>query len=132
MKKVICPYCNKEAKWVENKEIYWKNYWKSYMCYLCRDCDAYVWCHNNTRKPFWTLANRETRRARHLCHELLDPLWKKKADGDHNKWSRWKERKRLYWIIAEKMWINYKDMHFWMFDIEECRKAYLIIKNNLI
>ena len=48
---MICPYCNKEAKWCENKVIYGKNYGKSYMCYYCKDCDAYVGCHNNTKFP---------------------------------------------------------------------------------
>ena len=71
-----CPYCNKEAIWTENKAIYGKNYGRSYMSYYCKPCDAYVGCHNNTRKPLGTMANAETREARKLAHLLFDPLWK--------------------------------------------------------
>ena len=122
-----CPFCWKKAKFCENKEVYWRNYWKSYMCYLCKDCDAYVWTHNNTKKAYWTMANKETRNARHLCHKILDPLWQCKTDWNHNNWSRWKERKRLYKMIADKMWIPFEEMHFWMFNIDKCRIAYKII-----
>lgn len=55
---MICPYCKRPAKWVENKEIYGKNYGKSYMMWLCKPCDAYVGCHNNTKEPLGTLANK--------------------------------------------------------------------------
>ncbi len=74
--RVICPYCKKEAPWVENKEKYGKNYGKSYMCYYCKECDAYVGCHNNTRNPLGTMANKELREWRMKCHALIDPLWK--------------------------------------------------------
>ena len=46
-----CNHCNQEAEWVENKEVYGKNYGQSYMIWLCRPCDAYVGCHNNTKTP---------------------------------------------------------------------------------
>ena len=75
-KKVYCPYCRKEAPWVENKEVYGKNYGKSYMCYYCKDCDAYVGCHKNTRIPLGTMANHELREWRKKTHKVIDPLWK--------------------------------------------------------
>ena len=78
MNKVFCPYCKKEAKWCENKEIYGKNYGKSYMCYYCKPCNAYVGCHQNSREPLGSMANRETRDLRKQCHRLFDPLWKEK------------------------------------------------------
>jgi len=74
--KVFCPYCGKEAEWVENRAIYGKNYGKSYMCYLCKDCDAYVGCENNTRRPLGTMANRELREWRKRVHAVIDPLWR--------------------------------------------------------
>lgn len=133
-----CNICWWEVKMYNPTEIYWvwyKHYsdakdkpWKEvWYIYKCLKCKATVWCHKDTNKPFWTLADKETKRARHLCHELLDPLWKCKEDWNHNKWSRWKERTRLYQIIADKMWIPFDDMHFWMFNIEQCRVAYKII-----
>ena len=75
---MICPYCNNQAEWVENKEVYGKNYGKSYMMWLCKPCDSYVGCHNNTRKSLGTLANKETRDWRKKAHKVFDPLWKSK------------------------------------------------------
>ena len=71
-----CLYCLNRVEWVENKEIYGKNYGKSVMIWLCRKCDAYVGCHNNTRRPLGTMANAETRVWRKKAHEIFDPLWK--------------------------------------------------------
>lgn len=71
-----CPYCGKDAEWVENKAVYGKNYGKSYMIWLCRDCDAYVGCHNNTKEPLGTMANARLRKARIEAHNAIDPLWK--------------------------------------------------------
>lgn len=71
-----CPYCNNEAVWCENKEIYGKNYGKSYMVYLCKLCDAYVGCHQNTKSPLGTMANRPLRKNRIMAHSEIDPLWK--------------------------------------------------------
>jgi len=126
-------------------DIYWPKFkhfsdpkekpWKE-ICYIyqCNKCKATVWCHEDSKKPFWILANKETKRARHLCHELLDPIWKKEQKWDYKSWSRWKRRKELYWKIAKHMWIPYEKMHFGMFNIEQCRVAYkfiLIIKKEL-
>lgn len=77
-----CPYCDKEAQWVENKEIYGKNYGKSYMCWLCKDCNAYVGCHNNTKQSKGTIADKETRAWRIKAHGVIDPLWR---DGDYKR-----------------------------------------------
>ena len=71
-----CPYCGKEAKWCDNAERYGRRYGKSYMCYWCKDCDSYVGCHNNTKKPLGTMANKELREWRMKVHAQLDPLWK--------------------------------------------------------
>jgi hypothetical protein len=73
---MICPYCQKEAIWCENKEIYGKNYGKSYMCYYCKPCNAYVGCHNNTQQPLGTITNKEGREWRKKVHAKIDPLWK--------------------------------------------------------
>ena len=71
-----CPYCSEEALWVENKEVYGRNYGKSYMIWLCKPCDAYVGCHNNTKEPLGTLANKELREWRKKAHEAIDDYWK--------------------------------------------------------
>lgn len=71
-----CPYCGKEAEWVDNSVIYGRRYGKSYMMWICRPCDARVGCHQNTKKPLGTLANKELREARMKAHAVVDPLWK--------------------------------------------------------
>ena len=45
------------------------------MCYLCKDCGAYVGCHNNTQIPLGTLANKELRQLRIKAHNKIDKLW---------------------------------------------------------
>lgn len=71
-----CPYCDKPAEWVPNEHIYGKRYGRSYMCYLCKPCNAHVGCHNNTKKPLGTMANKQLRTARMKAHAAIDPLWK--------------------------------------------------------
>lgn len=73
---MICPYCHNQAIWVSNEKIYGRRYGKSYMVWLCKDCDAYVGCHNNTHRPLGTMANAELRKARNKAHAAIDPLWK--------------------------------------------------------
>ena len=46
------------------------------MAYWCKDCDAHVGCHNNTREPLGTMANKELREHRMKAHAIVDPLWK--------------------------------------------------------
>ena len=107
--KMICPYCKNEAPWVANKEIYGRSYGKSYMCYYCKPCNAYVGCHNNTRKPLGTMANKELRNWRMRVHAKIDPLWKS------GKFSRgW-----VYSRISQELGYQY---HTGESDIETCKK----------
>lgn len=71
-----CPYCGKEAPWVSNELRYGRRFGKSYMCYWCKGCDAYVGCHHNTRIALGTMANAELRAWRMKAHAAIDPLWK--------------------------------------------------------
>ena len=90
---MICPYCKKEAKWCDNKEVYGRRYGKSYMCYWCKDCDAYVGCHQNTRNPLGTMANKELREWRMKAHAVIDPLWK---SGGKSRKEVYKELDKLF------------------------------------
>lgn len=110
---VICPYCQEPARWCENKEVYGRNYGNSYMCYYCRPCDAYVGCHNNTRKPLGMMANKELRNWRKKVHAYIDPYWK---DGTMT-------RGELYKCIS---WEFGRVMHVGEANIEECKKILTI------
>lgn len=110
-----CPYCKKTAEWCENKKIYGKNYGKSYMCYYCKNCDAYVGCHQNTRKPLGTMANKELRKWRIKTHSIIDPLWKS------GKLKRHEVYKKLKKILG-------KEVHVGESDIDTCKKIINLIK----
>lgn len=105
-----CPFCTKKAQWCENKEVYGRNYGRSYMIYLCKDCDAYVGCHRNSRKPFGTMANAELRRWRNEAHAHIDPMWK----------SGKIERKALYRLLDKFFG---KEFHVGGSTIDECKKV---------
>lgn len=107
--KVRCPFCNGDAEWVENKTIYGKNYGKSYMMWICAPCDAYVGCHQNTKKPLGTLANKETRQWRMKAHEAFDPLWKKAG----------LQRREAYNFISNKLG---REVHVGESNIEQCKE----------
>ncbi len=111
-----CPYCKKEARWCENKEIYGKNYGRSYMCYYCNDCNAYVGCHNNSRKALGTMANRELREWRMKSHSLIDPLWK---NGEM-------KRHEVYQMLKEHFG---KEIHIGESDIEMCKEVIKYLTN---
>jgi hypothetical protein len=104
-----CPYCNNEAVWCENKELYGKNYGKSYMIYLCKPCNAYVGCHNNSKKALGTIANKELREWRKKAHLHIDPLWKS------GKWTR----KGVYKYLSK---VFNREIHIGESDIETCRR----------
>ena len=107
--KVICPKCNKEAPWVENKEKYGRNFGKSFMCYFCKPCGTYVGCHENTRRPLGTMADKELMQLRMKAHATIDPLWK---DGKM-------KRKEVYKLLKEKFG---REIHIGESDIETCKK----------
>ena len=90
---MICPYCKKESEWIENKAIYGKNYGKSVMVYLCKPCNAYVGCHNNTKKSLGTMANAETREWRKKAHSVFDPIWK---SGKMSRGAAYNELKKVF------------------------------------
>lgn len=112
MRKVFCNYCNKEAVWVNNKEIYGRSYGeKNQMAWWCKDCDAYVGCHQNSKRPLGILANKELRQAKIKAKNL----WKEKYLYVYGKG-------RAYKYLAQKLNIEPKDCHFGMFDLETCNK----------
>lgn len=111
-----CPYCKKEAEWVENKEIYGKNYGKSVMVYLCQPCNAYVGCHNNTRKPLGIMANADTRKWRQKAHAVFDPLWQKIFKRNSTKRLN---REAMYNRISNAFGCR---VHIAESDIDRCKK----------
>lgn len=106
---IKCSYCGNEPEWVENKEVYGKNYGRSYMIWLCKPCNAYVGCHNNTRMPLGTLAKKPLRELRMRCHKLIDELW-----NDNE------SRQKLYDGLSVAMGVT--DLHIGSSDENMCKQ----------
>ena len=107
-----CPYCRKNADWVENKTIYGRNYGRSYMVWLCGDCDAWVGCHRNTQRALGTMANKELRELRIKCHDKFDKLWKE---------TNWTRGQAYEWLQS-KMKLHKTQAHIAKFDKKMCLK----------
>jgi len=71
----ICPYCGKPAVFLPSSaELYnGKDYGP---VWICRQCQAWVGCHNPGDVPLGRLANAELRKAKMQAHAAFDPLWK--------------------------------------------------------
>lgn len=104
-----CPNCRNEARWVPNEIIYGKRYGKSFMVWYCKDCNYYVGCHLNTKKPLGTMVGPETRKLRVEVHAKIDPLWK---SGKYT-------RKELYQRISRAIGKKY---HTGESDDKTCKK----------
>jgi hypothetical protein len=109
-----CPYCGQEAVWCENKEIYGRNFGRSYMMYLCKPCDARVGCHQNSKRALGTMANKELREWRMKAHAVIDPLWR---DG---KLPRSEVYRRLSKVIGV-------EVHVGEADVEMCQKIIQVL-----
>lgn len=109
--RVVCPYCNRLAEYVDSSEVYGG---RSYgMIYLCRSCNAYVGCHRGTSKPLGRLANAELRRWKNAAHNAFDPLWK---SGQFS-------RDSAYKLLATRMGLPREQTHIGMFDVEQCKQV---------
>lgn len=116
---VLCPHCGIAAEWVENSAIYGKRYGKSYMMWLCRPCNAYVGCHNNTRLPLGTMANKELRQWRIKAHDAFDPLWRNGA----------MKRDEAYVLLSRELG---REVHIGQSDIEQCKEIIYVSSNLLL
>ena len=100
---------------VQGYDIYGK-YDKSYSYkyfYFCKNCDAYVGCHPNSKKPLGSLADRNLRNIRHEAHDFFDKLWQDK----------YFTRSQAYKWLAKKLNISTKKCHIGMFDENLCKKT---------
>lgn len=113
--KVFCPYCELQATWIENSAVYGINLGKSYMCYLCLKCKAYVGCHNNSKWPLGTMANKELRKKRIEAHNILDWFWKS---------GRYKRRQ----VYKQLKLVFGKEIHIGSSDINLCNQIINILK----
>lgn len=86
------------------------------MCYWCEPCDAYVGCHNNTRNPLGTMANKELREWRRKAHAVFDPLWR---EGHMS-------RKKAYQRLKDKMGHT---THIGESDVQMCKQIIKVMRD---
>ena len=134
----MCPYCRQFAELATGARVYpgrpdlaEKPIW------LCAPCNAYCGCHPGTKKPLGIPADAATRFARMRLHQnVLDPLWQgaineigyEPEDEKARAIIRNVARKRVYAFLAAKMGIRKDDAHTGLFDIEQCRRAWRILR----
>lgn len=124
---ILCPYCKRDAQFVDSAIIYGISYG---MIYHCRGCDAYVGVHKETNRPLGSLANAELRKARKKAHSIFDPLWQ---TGSINAiWSHYMpkitNRDKAYLWLSKQMNINKEKCHIAMFNEDQCKQAIEIVE----
>lgn len=117
MKKVICPYCNSQAEYVDSIEVYRS---RSYgMIYICFPCKAYVGVHKGTDRPLGRLANAELRQWKIKAHDAFDPLWKSKE----------MTRGKAYKWLRDNLGIPKEDCHIGKMDVAMCMNVVDLFKH---
>ena len=119
--RVICPYCQQEARLATHFDIYQKHGEKKF--WLCRPCWAYVGCHKDSKNniPLGRLANTTLRRWKIRAHDAFDPLWKAKMVIDQC--SKNQARKAAYSWLSRQLDISAKECHIGMFNVETCKRV---------
>lgn len=117
----MCNLCGGIVRYTSNEEVYGRKYGSGF-CYLCTQCGAYV----GTHKPYpevalGILANDEMRRAKIICHNAFDAMWRGKKHAQS-------KRNRAYEELARALKIDAEQCHFGYFDIPMLRRAYVAVK----
>ena len=122
--KVICPYCQNDAKFVTGRKIYPHRpdlFNKRF--YLCEPCGAYVGTHRGTKAPLGRLADQELRQWKMKAHAAFDPLWQVSSS------LRSRRRSSCYKRLAKAMNINAQECHIGLFDVDQCKQVVELIKS---
>ncbi len=126
--------CGEDARLTTGREIYphrpdlnEHRFWK------CDRCGAYCGVHKKTWEPLGTPAGPELREARGFVHGVLDPIWAHAwtlyPDGAGNRKALQQvARGRVYAWLADRMGLEQRNCHTAMFDIEQCRVAYRLLR----
>lgn len=111
----VCPYCGKEAKYVNSSVVYGRSYG---MIWHCAPCGAYVGCHKNTVEPLGTLANAAVRDARKKAHAAFDLLWQ---SGEMS-------RLQAYAWLRREMKMTAEECHIGKMGAADCARVVANVK----
>jgi len=113
---VFCQYCGETALLVSGAIIYpHRPDLKENMFWWCRDCKAWVGCHEQSLEPVGALANAELRLAKSEAHSLFDPLWRKGTLS----------RSDAYRWLSQQMKLPPRECHIALFNVKQCHEAAL-------
>lgn len=119
---VRCDECGSPCVELQSKKLmgmHIKGPWD--LIWHCGSCLAFVGCHQGTDVPMGLMANRDTRHARYMAHETLDPLWRgKRAIA---------ERAEVYAWIAAFLGIAPEVAHISMLNEEQCNRLIAGVEN---
>jgi len=108
-----CPYCGADTKIVHSSEIYnGKDFGFSLICSNYPKCDAYSSCHNKTKVPKGSVANKKLRELRSLAHLKFDKIWKSKI----------LTRNDAYYFLSKLINKNLEECHIGQSTEKECIK----------
>ncbi len=114
-KPTVCCNCGSNVRFVNNSEIYGKEYGEWPWAYLCTgvDCKSYIGCHKGTEEVLGTLANASIRKWRKEAHSAFDHIWK----------DRHMSRTDAYQWLADKLDIERWRCHIGWFDESYCKQV---------
>lgn len=116
-----CPYCGKQAEFWAHSRLFYQGVDHGPLWACPGRCEAWVGCHEGTKKPLGRLANKELRQWKVKAHAAFDPLWKRKMQRDGV--SKKEARGAAYAWLAGQMGLPPEQVHIGMFDVAQCRKV---------
>lgn len=117
-----CPYCKRPAALVDGGAVYpSRPDLRAKWFWMCWGCDAWVGCHDGTKKALGRLADAALRRWKKAAHAAFDPLWQAKIERDGCK--KHEARNAGYAWLAKQLGIEAKDCHIGMFDVAQCQRV---------
>ncbi len=118
MKNVLCDYCGKPTRFVDDSIVYGRSFG---MIYYCRECRAWVGVHRGTDQPLGRLADAELRKYKKAAHAAFDPIWRRTQIT----------RRDAYKWLAEQLGISEEETHIGMFDVNRCKQAIAVCKKRM-
>ncbi|MHA3065610.1 zinc-finger-containing protein [Lacticaseibacillus saniviri] len=112
-----CNLCGGRVELISNDKIYGRKYGNG-KAYQCRNCFAYVGCHNNG-DALGILSDKRLKFEKIKAHTTFDYFWKHKLI----------DRNKEYAILADILGISVKLCHFGYFDMRMLVATQMVMKD---
>lgn len=139
IKPPLCMHCNKPSRPVRGSVIYpHRPDLAKLKMWACKGCGAYAGSNRKTGRPIARPANEKLRNAREHLQKIFNPIWLQApsdpAYADSGKDEKaiitiqQSAKKRCYAYLAHFMGIEPEESQIGLFDYNQCREAYVIVK----